>query len=295
MIAIRAISFPLSVSLCIILICGCGSSPQSTTSTTTTSANASVLTGNWLLAGTMPPGYALTSTALSVTATFDVNGSAVSGIVQVAVPCVTVGALGAPLIVQGTVAADGSFTLNSVPVAGLTQTRTFTLQGKVPSVAGGSWTGTFSFTNTGTACAGVTSGPVNAASVPSVTGAYAATASLGSPLNGLLQSVGLKFALQQGATLISNANTNLPLTGSLTVSNSTCVTSGTTTGSQLAGFVEGSQVGATFLMNDGSTVLMDGQIINTNGSVISAILFTTNPGTCGLSFNTTLGPLLITR
>jgi hypothetical protein len=275
------------------LLAGCGSSTNPATPVTASGLSAN-LGGNWLLAGSMPTGYSLTSSSLSVTATFDVNGSTVSGIVQVQVPCVTIGAIGSPLVLQGTVAADGSFTLNSAVIAGLTQS--FTLQGKVPAVAGGPWTGSFSFTNSGTACAGTTSGQVTATSFPSVTGAYSATAGLGNPLNGLVQSVGLKFALQQGASLTtSGIYSNLPLTGTLTVTNSTCITSGTSTGAPLAGFVEGAQIGENFLMNDGSTVLLDGQVATLNGSTISAILITTNSGTCNLSFNTGSGAVLLTR
>jgi hypothetical protein len=253
-----------------------------------------VLAGNWLLAGAMPTGYSLAPSTLSVTATFDVNGSAVSGIVQVQVACPTIGAIGSPLILQGTVAADGSFTLNSVAIAGVMQT--FTLQGQVPSVAGGPWSGNFSFTNSGNTCAGTTSGPVTATSFPSVTGTYSATASLGNPLNNVLQSVGLKFALQQGATsTTSGTYSNLPLTGTLTVSNSTCITSGTSTGAPSGGFVEGAQIGVNFLMNDGSAVLLDGQVNSQTGSVISAILFTTKSGTCNLAFNTGSGTLTLSR
>ncbi len=273
-------------------LCGCGASTQSST-TTTTGTNASYLAGNWLLAGSMPTGYGVTSSALSVTATFDVSGSNVSGIVQVQLPCATAGALGVPLILQGTVVADGSFTLNSVAVAGFAQT--FTLQGKAPSVAGGAWSGNFSFTNPGAACGGTTSGAVAAVSVPLISGTYLAMASLGNPLNNLLQGVALKLVLQQGGTIGSTgATSNLALSGTMTVSSSTCITSGTTLAAPAGGFVEGAQVGTTFTMNDGSTVLLDGQVTSMTGSTISALLITTKQGSCGLSFNIS-SPITLTR
>jgi hypothetical protein len=117
---------------------------------------------------------------------------------------------------------------------------------------------------------------------------------LGNPLTSLLQGVTVKLALQQGGTVGTSQLSTLPLSGTITVGNSTCITSGTTTGAPIKGFVEGAQIGAVFTMNDGSTVLLDGQVTSLTGSPLSAILITTNPGTCGLSFGSS-SPILLSH
>jgi hypothetical protein len=289
MIALRA--FSATLSLCMMaLLSGCGASMSSTTTTTT--GDASYLAGNWLLAGAMPASYGVTSSALSVTATFDVNGSTVSGIVQIQVPCLTAGAVGTPVVVQGTVAADGSFSLASLLVPGVTS-QSFSLKGNLPSAAGGAWTGTYTTTAPGPACAGTNSGTVSATSFPLVNATFSGADSLGNPLNGLAQGVTVKLMLKQGSlATTTQPATNLLLSGTMTVTNSTCITSGTASLVSDEGFAAGAQVGVIFTMNDGSTVLMDGQFLNTSGTALSAILLTTNPGTCGLSFTGAANPIL---
>jgi len=227
MIATRLAVTILAVGVTIGPLIGCGNPIQTTAASTT--AMPTMLAGSWLLAGAMPTSASLNTSALSITATFDVHRSIVTGIVQVQVPCPTYGALGSPLAVQGIVATDGSFTLTSVVLGGLAQS--FTLQGNIPSVAGGAWSGNFSFTNSNTTCPGTTNGAVAATAIAPVTCTYLGTATLGSLLNGLVQSVPLNFALEQGGTPAgSSVFSNLYLAGALTVSNSTCITSGTASG-----------------------------------------------------------------
>jgi hypothetical protein len=244
------------------------------------------LSGNWLLAGALPASTSITPSAISVTATFDVNGNNVTGIVQALVPCLTIGAIGSPIIVSGTVAADGSFTLSNVVIAGIASTQAFTLQGKIPAAAGGTWAGNYSFTNSGSACAGVTNGVVAASPIALVAGTFSGTASLGNQGTALSQATPIKVTLQQGGpvNVANSPSSNLPLSGTIAVS-SNCITSGTSTGAPIAGFVEGSQAGAMFLMNDGSTVLLDGQITAQDSSRLSVQMFTTNVGTCNQGFN----------
>jgi len=268
--------------------------------TTITGTSASSLSGNWLLAGALPfSGGQLSGT--SITATFDVIGGNVTGIVEVFASCTTSSTTAstiAPLVVSGAVAADGSFTLTSATVSGVSSTASITLQGVVPTSAAGPWSGTYNLTVLGNSCS---SGKITATAISPVTGTYSGSIALNNQYSSLSQLVPAKISLQQGGYPVVPGSTsplysNLFLSGTITLSNSSCVTSGTTTGASIQSFVEGSTVVANFVMNDGSTAFMVGQITTQDASSLSVELNTITPGTCAqLFFTSPSFPVTMTR
>ena len=110
--------------------------------------------------------------------------------------------------------------------------------------------------------------------------------------------------LKQGATLAGAALSNLPLSGNITFTGSSCLTSGTPASSSsglsaglpvstTSGAVEGNTIIAIYLMNDGSQIALEGSIAATDDSKILATLLTVQPGTCNANFVS--GPITLTK
>jgi hypothetical protein len=238
------------------------------------------LVGNWLLAGSLPSIGTPTPAATGVTATFDVTGTSVVGALTTQLPCGSSGFtadLGG--VVSGTVAADGSFTLQT-PTIGLGG-NTETIQGHVPTTAGGGWTGTYTIVISG---CGTLTGQIAATPIPLIGGTFAGTTTL-APFGSPPVPVTVTTNLLQGGNVTNGSSTLYSavfLGGTIAIAGSPCFTSGTSSGAvPRVGAVEGNTVIAQFLMNDGSTLEMIGSISSVDSTRLQVSFLLTGTGTCG--------------
>ena len=281
--------------------CGGGTAPAAAVPATPSSN----LSGNWLLAGSLPVfGPAVGGNAgFGLAADFNVIGNQVFGGLTSTGTCpggALVGSLG---FVSGTIAADGSFDLQTPALSsGTPPTTVVTIQGKVPDEAGAGWTGKYTISNPSGACPNSLSGAVTATSIPLLSGTFTGTANL--QVSGPFGSgstptpstpVPVTVTLQQspgpgpGDTIPAEAGTLL--TGSIALGGSSCLTSGTTNGAMLPSgtlilsSVNGDSIAAVFAMNDGSTLQMSGSISALDGSSITVQFVSLSNGTCPAQFS----------
>lgn len=279
----------------LIFLLGCGANRIGTTSS---SAGAfSNLSGSWLIAGSMPSTSYRTPSLFSVTVNLIVTGNEVNGVVLSQVPCSSKAkeseSVTYAIPIQGSIADDGTFSLTTPSAFALTQT--VTLQGSVPVSSGGPWKGVYTYTvSTLPSSCSTPTQTINATAISPLSGDYEGTALLydeplsGQPI-GSGVSVPIKVSLQQGAFVPASGEMTayVVLSGTISVSNSSCLTSGTTSaapvfGSYLdSGVLQGVSVAANFLMNDGSVVQIAGQINTEDSSVLLVSVATYSMGTCG--------------
>jgi hypothetical protein len=273
-----------------LLLCGCGGG--------STPAVVSPLAGNWLLVGPMPtneisfpPAPPLPS-GVRLAMTFDVVGDQV-----------IVGAFGNNFcgnsqglfefggVAAGILAADGSFTATS-PTSALGDT--VSIKGTAPEKSGEPWSGSYTVSlgvtaiNT-PACAANFSGTFTATSFPLVSGVYVGTGSTLAATNGVpkVVPVTVQVTLRQGGIVTNPGNgaasnyfSNALLTGSIKVQGSPCFTSGATQ-STPASSVIGNMVSARFLMDDGSTLSLEGPLTDVTEGHISTGIILVQGGNCG--------------
>jgi hypothetical protein len=283
---VRALFSFAVFGLLLLIGCGGGSPPQ---------AN---LAGNWLIVGPMPTNeFTLTPiTALSLAMTFDVTGSNISafgyanGPCNVAAPSM-ISAVSASFGVSatGTVGEDGSFTLKTSagdPIS-------LSIQGKAPHTGSGDWSGTYDMTYTLPVgvCSGSSSGTVAATAFPLVSGVYAGsaqTATRGVPTG---KPITLQVTLKQSGTVISpttglSTHSDILLEGSVQVAGSSCFKSGTT-GVMPLSAVEGDFVIANFMMDDGSTLQLQGTLMDAVEGTIDTDFVRVTGGECAGFYQTT--------
>jgi hypothetical protein len=189
-------------------------------------------------------------------------------------PCSTGFSLTTEGVVAGPIATDGSFTLQSPTVAG---GNTLMVQGHVPASAGGQWAGTYTMTLTG---CGTFSGQIAASPLPFLTGTFAASTAINGPTS---LPITLKTNLQQGGyetTAGATLYSNIVLGGTIAITGSPCLTSGTTTGASLPSAIEGNTVAVNYLMNDGSTLALTGAISSVDSSTLKVTFGTISAGSC---------------
>jgi hypothetical protein len=296
----RASFTSLSVSpFLLIALSGCGGS--SSEPPAPSAVGIAALKGNWLVAGSVQDDELGVSNpaqpTFSLTMTLDVVNGQVIAQSTYSYPCgmSTVG--GAGSMSAATIAADGSFTLQSLPLSGVTPAVVLSVHGTVPQTAGASWTGTYMATNSNQGCLPVT-GSFTATPIQPITGTFAGMVGLGAPNSALVTAPVISVALQQGgpASLdaplgISPVNSVGALSGTITVSGFPCFTSGTA--SVPDGWVSGSFFEARFTMNDGSTLLLSGDIGDTSSSSIILNSLAVSGGGCNGWFGP--GPATLTR
>lgn len=282
---------------------GCGNNNDNTT--TTSGPTPASLSGNWLLSGQLPIFVSTGSSANGLAATLDVNGSAVSGIVSLEYTCTASGINGpvtqeAP--VTGTVSSGGSFVLQT-PTGSGNVPLSVTIEGSIPTRAGASWTGNFIYNASTSICSSgnIGSGNITATAIPLLNGTWSGS------VTQLLNSTALtaSVALKQGGSINASGATvtsNLPLSGTLTIRGSSCLTTGTANGisssltsgfgtTAAAGAVEGNTLIESFTMNDGSVVALEGSIAATDASKLVVAFVTLTPGSCNSNFTTTTATL----
>jgi hypothetical protein len=188
------------------------------------------------------------------------------------------------------VASDGSFILSTTSTI---LSNTATVAGTVPSTAASTWTGHLDLTDNTAFCSITRTLNFTAVRIADVTGTYTGTASLSGTIGGTLQSpqaATFTFTLQQGNTAPGTPAPDAALlSGAVRVQGSTCFTSGTLplptlspTGALIPiSSVLGSEVELQATMNDGSTILILGRIMDTSSSKIYVTGITGSGGTCG--------------
>lgn len=270
--------------------CGGGSVPAAPVAPA-----VSPLAGNWLIVGPMPTNdFSLQEmSGFRLAMSFDVTGNNIvaagfaegSCAPQSPSPIVN-GSFEFPALSSGTIAADGSFTVQTPgngPIGSLS------IQGKVPQANGDQFSGNYtaSFTSPVGSCAGSYSGMFTATSFPLVSGVYAGTGSTQTITNGVSSAmpISVQVTLQQGGTVTNRVTgistpSSIPLTGSIRVQGFSCFTTGVTSPTRSSG-VEGNMVVATFTMDDGSTLNMTGALTDSTEAHISTAVFVVNGGNCG--------------
>ena len=264
------------------LACASGSS---TPNSITLPAPPTTLDGNWSLAGARTPlTYPIFSTSLNV------QGSQLTGHGTVQMQCATNSPLGVqvggPVDLSGQVAADGTFTATysspTLPTPALAYT--VTLSGSSPTAtAPNTWTGTYTLTaslpstslTAVTPCTYSHSATFTATPIAALTGTYSGSIPnilVGSgPVLGPNVVLSLQVA-QQPATLVNQgllSTYQLPLTGTLNVTGSTCFTSGSTASAQFLSKITGDTFQLTFLMNDGSQLTLAGNLTDPSAASLS--------------------------
>lgn len=260
---------------------GCGSGAPGTVTTVPTPA-ASALNGNWLLTGSLPFSASTTSNpTLGIAVSFTVSGTKVVGGATINLPCGAFSSAAPAGVVQGTVAADGSFKLDAAP--GLTGP--LQLTGTAPPSGATSFSGTYSLTTTGI-CASTLTGKFNATKIADITGAYTGATTLtfvSGPLFPASKPATLSFSLTQGgvppgATLSDAAF----LTGSVTVQGAGCFSKGVAT--TAPGGVLGADAVMSFSMDDGSTLNLLAATEDAASARLQVLALTSSGGSCGAMF-----------
>ncbi|WP_158944872.1 hypothetical protein [Granulicella sp. S190] len=275
-----------------LLLCGCGGGSNP--------AVVSPLAGNWLLVGPMPTNVFSISPAPSppgqvrLAVTFDVAGDQViAGGFGNSFCDNSQGSFGFGDVASGILAKDGSFTAtpenNSAEAISIT--------GTAPQKSGEPWSGSYAVSLGGPvtpACDANLSGTFTATSFPLVSGVYVGTGSTLAGQNGVPKAVPvtLQVTLQQGGIVTNPGNgaasnyfSNALLIGNIKVQGSPCFSSGETQ-STPASSVIGNMVSARFLMDDGSTLILEGALTDVTEGHISTGIILVQGGKCGSPTNT---------
>ena len=270
------------------LLCGCGSGSSPDTPAT------SPLAGNWLIVGPMPVSGVHPTSGFRLAMTFDVTGN------NIVATGIGDGACNGSLlysntfggIATGTIASDGSFTIQNPSSTGSTPIPPvmLSIKGKVPAAKDSSWAGSYSVSfanNLPPTCDASESGTFTATSFPLISGVYTGTASSTTTVNGVATttSIALQVTLQQGGTRTDPVTgqtvaTNTVLTGSIKVQGSPCFSTGSMANTSFVGVV-GNHVGAVFKMDDGSTLQFVGWLTDASESKIATDLVLIKGGQCG--------------
>ena len=273
---------------------GCGGSGPAAGGTAPTPVVQSNLDGNWLLAGVLPSQPLSAGAAFGLAMSFAVNGSEVVGSGSAQFVCngidsgLTFGA-----VVQGTIAAAGTFTARAPTVLG-GGGLSVTVGGTVPKAAGASWNGTYSLQSTplgpANACTFSQSGHFTASPIANVSGKYVGTGTLSAPLGQQTNvPVAVTMNLQQGATITSSSGLSsydaLLLSGAMQITGTSCFSSGTLgpftpTAPTSVGSVEGNQLVGIFTMDDGSRMVLGGHLTDTAATKIVDPFLIVTGGTC---------------
>ncbi len=282
------------------LLTGCGSSESSAVGNPippTPKGTSADLRGGWLIAGTMPNGTPLGSGTFpfGLALNLDIINEQVTGYGSLQIPCSNDGLLfgavgGSTRLASAAIAADGSFTLTDVLIANNTQHQ-IVVKGTVPAKVGGSWSGTYTVAAPQASCNGMEppsqAGTFTAQRIADLKGTFAGRGML----NNTSAAVSFAAAVTQGGptslnSLTSALNDQSVLTGTLQVQGISCFQGGTIKTTH--GFPEaslfGNQAQMEFLMDDGSTVLLNGAESDTTASTVTNVTLLVVGGGCDKAF-----------
>jgi hypothetical protein len=280
--------------------CGANVSNNPVSSSAPPSINAANLSGNWLLAGTLPVSYAMAPNTFGLAATFDVTGNEITGVAYMSGSCGST-SLAAVMVaspVSGTVAADGTLSLTTTQLI-TTTTPTVTIQGKAPTSSSGTWAGTYSITGncvnpvTGSLQPFSYSGAVQSTALPLFNGTYAS--GLTSTTLAGTSTTTTTLKLQQGGQITNTATgvpgpySNLVMTGTISIQGPSCQKTGTTQGAMagstpVVSVVSGDSFTADFLLNDGTQILARGSMSDTQANQLTVSMAPTFLSSCSGQF-----------
>lgn len=272
----------IAVLLLSMLLTGCGQSLAPSVA----APQSNALKGNWLLAGSLPVSGLLLPLPqqFGLTMTLDVSNGQVLAEGSYVYQCVNGAVGGRVALPAATITADGSFTLQTQQLSATVPTVMLSIHGKASTVAGENWTGTYTATNANTGCVPV-SGAFTAMPIQTVSGTFLgmgtlghSTGMLGPPLVPTVPASSVSIAFVQGGPASLDpplppflVNSATALSGTITVTGSSCFTSGTA--NIPAGLVFGDGVNANFVMNDGSTLLVFGAVTDLAATMIRLSTF----------------------
>jgi hypothetical protein len=260
-----------------LFLSGCGGSAPVATP-------VSPLAGNWLIVGPMPTVFG--SKGLQLTLTVDVLEDKLFAAGFGNISCGSYSkAFTFPTGATGTIAADGTFSLQSL--TGNSEA-SLSIQGTVPKANDAPWPGnyTISFSPplvgpSGQVCDSTLTGEFTATSFPLVSGVYTGTEFEAVGFNGVPGTV--QMLLQQGVMVTDSSGKryldNIRLTGNIRVQGSACLNTGATDPS-VSG-IQGNNVYAQFLMDDGSTLTLIGTLTDTTESQIAVNITQLIGNKCG--------------
>lgn len=256
------------------LLCGCGAGQGST----------SPLAGNWLIVGSMPTFYPFPAGGtFDLAMTMDVEGKSVTATSNEVMSCsgsTALGGFGTGGVgyEAGTIASDGSVSLETSQRAIVVLGPVLTIAGKLPQKAGDEWSGSYAIGSQLIAsCLPQLTGNFTAIQFPLVNGTYSGQ----SPVvpESTLMPISIQMKLQQGGPVPDAnglpKNSLLGLTGSLEVQGVSCFSSGRfeptvnvpivngITLLQGITLVSGNNIQVAATMNDGSTMLVSAEFLDT--------------------------------
>jgi len=237
----------------------------------------STLNGNWHLAGEQgtTPGPLLQSPLLTFAMGVDGNTVYANGNVGVTCSGGSSG-IGGGMSLAGQIAPDGTFVLsNSSAPADTIQ---LTIKGKVPAHGESTWAGSYTMANATppTGCTFSNASNFTATAYPPLNGTYSGAITgpkLGAGITVTTEIFQGEFTSEPSPSSLATYFT--PLSATITVNGSSTLTSGTTTSSQLtagSSSIRGNSFVLHFLMNDGSTMYLDGWFTDSSESTLQVTL-----------------------
>lgn len=230
------------------------------------------INGNWHLAGEqgIPPN--LLTQAPLLTFAIGVDGNKIYASGNVGGKCSDgLGEVIGVMSLSGQIASDGTFMLaNSSPLDSIQ----ISIKGKVPAEGATTWAGSYVISNpaAGTSCVLNASSDFVADLYPPLNGTYSGTISSSSLGSGIKVTVQITQGAITSSLLTSSLQTVYgPLTGTIAVSGSPTLTSGTTVAGSvqaLSNSLKGDTLILTYQMNDGSKFTLSGWVSNPSESTL---------------------------
>lgn len=236
--------------------------------------------GNWHIVGAHSiPQFPFVALAVGA------SGNTIYASGDVGVNCSQLSAaIGGTMYLTGQVASDGSFQMSNA--ASPVDTIQLTVEGKIPPTGATTWNGHFTLANAAsqTGCLFNNSGDFTATAYAPFTGTYAGTVtspSIPSP------GVSITLSVVQGEPTFSaqpplgTQDFTIPLTGSATVSGSSCYTAGSATAAS-GSLIRGDAFGLAFPMSDGSTLRLTGWFTDATESSLLVQFEQSSVGSCSV-------------
>jgi len=286
-----------SVFAVIPLLVGCSTVSELVPVTAPTASSR----GNWNIVGTGAPTSSPPSLSFSLIS--DGNQLYANGSVQVSCSnTVLLGGGGGGVNLTGEIASDGTFQLTDPVGTGLSlggDPVQIVVSGTVPQSGASSWAGTYSMTTPAgsVGCAANETGSFVAAPYVTLDGTYAGPlVAANTGATGVTVSInvtqGAPVDLRLGSPNSPQNFYYLPVSGTASVSGIPCFTHGSTAvpTATLAGFnnIGGSLVEMTFVMDDGSHLVLNGTFADTQESSLNLMLISVIDGQCSGGYSGTL-------
>jgi hypothetical protein len=261
------------------LFIGCGGGSTTPSAVAVTAGTPANLNGNWILTP-VSSGTSGTPSINGVVMTVTVSGASITGFATLPVVCGSTTSLTTATLAGAFSPSGGTFSLSGGGMLVLS------VQGNTPTVAGGAWTGSYTYVASPGTCSVSGSSSIGATAMPALSGAYTSSGDL--LQSNVLTPVTMTLTLQQEALKSSSyPESGQAVSGSITIQGSSCLTSGTIQAASLsttpAGSLGGTDLELYFSMNDGSQLLLTGTVSATDASQFVGTMRTYLYGACNSS------------